>query len=117
MAGREIRCTHEVTALQLSRMDYLIDYHPCRLFEDNREQWEKSGYQRPQQQDYRDVEEILIHMEDIDANIGNPVCEKRDPCFGGFSISLPELLWLFRDFPKRMDHPAIRCPVRRFNLE
>ena len=116
-------CKHEVTALQLSRME-----HPIRLaYGPNRSQWENSGYQRPRKQDYRDVEEILMRgLEDIDANIGIPVCKWRDQyvaaedqsCFGAGlrGVSLPELLWVFRDFPNRMDHPA-KCPVRRFNLE
>ena len=74
-------------------------------------------------------------LEDIDANIGIPVCKWRDQyvaaedqsCFGAGlrGVSLPELLWVFRDFPKRMDHPAndgegwnsLECPVRQFNLE
>ena len=139
-----IPCKHEVTALQLSRME-----HPSRLADgrladvncrcsgcvDNRSQWEKSGYQRPHQQ--RDVEKILVQncASEAERNIGVPVCERRDfygSCFAVLvnvdgimshvsGVSLPELLWVFRDFPKRMDHPAndvdMGCPVRRFNLD
>ena len=119
-----IPCKHEVTALQLSRMK-----HPIRLADGpNRSQWENSGYQRPRQQDYRDVEDILMRgLDDINANIGIPVCTWRDQyvaggteqsCFGAGlrGVSLPELLLVFRDFPNRMDHPA-KCPVRRFKIE
>ena len=129
---RGIRCTHEVTALQLSRMEHPSKLADGRLADvncgcvDNRSQWEKSGYQRPHQQ--RDVEKILVQncANEAERNIGVPVCET---CFG-YGVrrvrrSLPELLWVFRDFPKRMDHSAndgegwnsLECPVRRFNLE
>ena len=125
---RTTRCTHEVSALQISRME-----HPSRRANGyNRSQWEESGYQTPQKQ--REVEEILMQncANEAERNIGVPVCET---CFGyGVRrVSLPELLWVFRDFPKRMDHSAndgedgiptdaygwnvYRCPVRRFNLE
>ena len=135
---RTTRCTHEVSALQISRME-----HPSRRANGyNRSQWEESGYQTPQKQ--REVEEILMQncANEAERNIGVPVCERRDfygSCFAVLvnvdgimshvsGVSLPELLWVFRDFPKRMDHLAndgedgipwnvYRCPVRRFNLE
>ena len=138
---RGIHCTHEVTALQLSRMEHPSKLADGRLADvncgcvDNRSQWEKSGYQRPHQQ--RDVEKILVQncANEAERNIGVPVCERRDfygSCFAVLvnvdgimshvsGVSLPELLWVFRDFPKRMDHPAndvdMGCPVRRFNLD
>ena len=63
---------------------------------------------------YRDVEEILMRGLDTDAssNTGLPVCEWRDrnmrvqSCFGVGAgvrgVSLPELLWVFRDFDRSL---------------
>ena len=125
--------THEVTAIQLSRMPY--DW-PVNWKTLDKSGYPYLGYPEGQllQRNLRGVEEILMQncANEAERNIGVPVCET---CFGAgvngtgvTRVSLPELLWVFRDFPKRMDHLAndgedgipwnvYRCPVRRFNLE
>ena len=106
--------THEVTAIQLSRMDPRGGLWYSSLV--------KSGYPRGQllQHNLRGVEEILMQncANEAERNIGMPVCERRRPCFDNLQVKLPAMLWVFQDFPKRMDHSANeRCPLQGFHIE
>ena len=121
--------THEVTAMQISRV-HQEDQNPRISIWGISDSLEKSGYpylgypgEQLLQRNLRGVEEILMQncANEAERNIGMPVCDRRRrPCFhnGVTWVPLPALLWVFQDFPKRMDHSANeRCPLQGFNIQ